>query len=152
VRLLTPLDFDHRPGVQKVRNLAAMVGWALPTILSSRNPSSCCPRKGTSGAPVDIKTFDTAGGTWTKPAGAKFVQFILIGAGSGGGSGRRGAAGGVRCGGGGGGGGSRLFCELPAGEVPSTLTVAVGTGGAGGLVVSRTPPTATPARPAPPPR
>jgi hypothetical protein len=26
------LDFDHRPGVQKVRNLAAMVGWALPTI------------------------------------------------------------------------------------------------------------------------
>jgi hypothetical protein len=105
-----------------------------------------------SGAPVDIKTFDTAGGTWTKPAGIEAASSSSLSAPVPAGlrpprrrwlcplrrRGRRGR--------------QRLFCELPAGEVPNTLTVAVGTGGAGGLVVSADARTATPARPAPPRR
>ena len=54
--------------------------------------------------PTNVQIF-TAGGTWTKPAGAQAYEVILVGGGNGGGSGRKGAAGTVRCGGGGGGAG-----------------------------------------------
>lgn len=74
--------------------------------------------------------------TWTKPAGAKMVHFILVGAGGGGGSGRVGAAGTVRTGGGGGAGGGSMFFAVPADSLPSSIEVQVGKGGAGGAAVT----------------
>lgn len=85
----------------------------------------------------DIQVFNTAGGTWTKPAGATSVAFILFGSGGGGASGRRGAALSVRVGGGGGSGGGRyLLGPVPAANVPSSLTVSVQAGGPGGAAVT----------------
>ena len=74
----------------------------------------------------------TAGDTWTKPAGAKMVHFIVIGGGGGGGSGRRDNAGTSRCGGGGGGGGGISVGWLNESAFGATETITVGAGGAGG--------------------
>ena len=80
---------------------------------------------------ADLQVF-TAGGTWTKPAGARTVHVICIGGGAGGGSGRQGAAGGGRSGGGGGGAGSIVEAEFRASDLSGTETVTIGTGGPGG--------------------
>lgn len=82
-----------------------------------------------------LQTF-TGSGTWTKPAGATWVQLLIVGAGGGGGSGRRGAAGTVRCGGGGGGPGAWLLVVLRASDMGTTWTVTVGAGGPGGAAVT----------------
>lgn len=74
--------------------------------------------------------------TWTKPAGAKFVEIIAVGGGGGGGSGRRGAAGTVRCGGGGGAAGLASRIYMPAQYCPATLYCSVGSGGIGGAAVT----------------
>ena len=74
---------------------------------------------------IDIYT-NTAGATWTKPAGAKLVEIFCIGGGGGGGSGRRGTN--AHAGGGGGGGGGNLFMwTFSAAELGATETVVVGT-------------------------
>ncbi len=78
----------------------------------------------------------TASGTWTKPAGAKLVEAVLIAGGTGGASGRRGLAGTVRCGGGGGGGGGLTRIRLDAADLGATVAVTVGTGGTGGAAVT----------------
>jgi Protein of unknown function (DUF2793) len=78
----------------------------------------------------------TANGTWTKPAWARRVRFILMGGGAGGSSGRRGAAASERRGGGGGSSAGIIDEEFVAAELPATLSVDVGAGGSGGAAVA----------------
>lgn len=77
---------------------------------------------------TDIQTF-TANGTWTKPGGAKSVLVTVIGGGGGGGGPDHTA---VVTGGSGGGGGANVSQVFLASNLASTVTVTVGTGGAGG--------------------
>lgn len=85
---------------------------------------------------VDVQVFTTTGAnTWTKPAGAKSVTVIVIGAGGGGGSGSRGTTG-VRSGGAGGGAGGYSEANFNAAVLGATETIIVGAGGNGGTAVS----------------
>jgi lysophospholipase L1-like esterase len=85
----------------------------------------------------DVQVFMTPGSfNWVKPAGARTVQIICIGAGGGGGSGRRGAAASVRCGGGAGGSGGYTDITIPATALGPLETITVGAGGAGGGAVT----------------
>jgi len=88
-----------------------------------------------SGIDPTIQTF-TANGTWTKPANCKQVRVILIGGGGGGGSGMFGTSG-SQCGGGGGSGGGYVVKDLLASDLPSTVSVTVGSGGSGGVAVTQ---------------
>jgi hypothetical protein len=95
---------------------------------------------GGSGGGVDIQTFgsSTTSGTftWTKPAGAKYIEVHMWGTGGGGGSGSVYPTTSNRSGGGGGGGGGYLFYRLHADTVPSTVSVVIGQGKAGGAARS----------------
>jgi len=86
---------------------------------------------GGGGGAVDVQAY-TADATWTKPAGAQFVEVIAVGGGGGGGSGRLGKTGATRGGGGGGGGGGVTRWMVPAAALGATVAVTVGQGGAGG--------------------
>lgn len=92
------------------------------------------------GGGIDIQTFGsstTSGSfTWTKPANAKWVEFILIGAGGGGGSGARQATTSNRGGGGGGSPGAFFLGKCKASRLGATESVFVGAGGAGGAAVT----------------
>lgn len=81
---------------------------------------------GIAGLLGDIKYF-TSNGTYTKPAGLRFVIVELVG-GGGGGGGATGSAGAV---GGGGGGGAYARKKIMASDLSSTTSVTVGAGGAG---------------------
>jgi hypothetical protein len=84
---------------------------------------------------TNVQVFYT-NGTWTKPAGAKSVDIIAIGAGTGGASGRRGAPGTVRQGGGGGSSSGVTRYVIPADALPATVAVTVGAGTAGGAAIT----------------
>ena len=84
---------------------------------------------------ANIQTFDTPGGTWTKPAGPRtgLTLVRLWGGGGGGGGGASLATAVVAKGGSGGGGGvcaSQLFLTD---DLPDKLTVVIGVGGGSGL-------------------
>jgi len=75
----------------------------------------------------------TSDGTWTKPAGAKWVEVIMIGGGGGGSSGTNREAG-LTCGAShGGGAGGRLIAKFNADTLGATEAVVVGQGGAGAV-------------------
>lgn len=78
----------------------------------------------------------TGNGTWTKPAGARWVRVMAIGGGGGGGSGTRQAAGTARTGGGGGGGGGYSDKQMLASLCGTTETIVVAATAAGGIAVT----------------
>ena len=92
------------------------------------------------GGGVDVQTFgsSTTSGTftgasgWQKPAGAKWVEFYLFGAGGGGGAGMQNVTTAGRSGGGGGGAGSVCYGIISATNLASQETVVIGAGGDGG--------------------
>ncbi len=92
----------------------------------------CATAVGVPSAQID--EYSTAGGfTWTKPAGARFVEVVLIGAGGGSGGGRlRADSTTAAFSGGSGGGGGRTEIMIPAASLGATVSVTVGTGGTAG--------------------
>ena len=76
-----------------------------------------------------------ASGTWTKPAGLKFVEVWVVG-GGGGGGGADGQGGGTCAIGAGGGGGGWAYSKILAAALGATETVTIGAGGAGGAGAS----------------
>jgi hypothetical protein len=80
-----------------------------------------------------VDVFDEDG-TWTNRVSTGLVQVLIFGGGGGGGSGQSAAAVTTRGGGGGSGSGYSSFWFL-ASELPSTVAITVGTGGAGGAPV-----------------
>ena len=78
----------------------------------------------------NVKTY-TANGSWAKPANALFIEITLVGGGGGGGGGL-GDQYGPPHGGGGGASGSIWTVRFSAAQVPASLSVYVGAGGAGG--------------------
>lgn len=73
----------------------------------------------------------TSSGIWTKPADCQWVRVILVGGGGGGAGGRRNNIS-RPAGGQGGGGGAIAFLDVPAGLLPSTVSVTIGAGGSAG--------------------
>lgn len=82
----------------------------------------------TSTPPPQVDMF-VVNGTWTKPAGAKVVQVLLIGGGGGGGGSAAAATVGYNSAGGGGGAGGRYEAWFEADDVPASMSVTIGSGG-----------------------
>ena len=88
---------------------------------------------------ADVQTFDTAGTySWIKPTSftPRMVMVKIWGGGGGGGAGTASASANVRHGATGGGGGAHATYLFFASELPQTVKVEIGVGGAGGLIVN----------------
>jgi hypothetical protein len=86
------------------------------------------------GGGTDYQAYTTPGTyTWTKPAGAKWVEIYMFGGGGGGGSGARVTTATQRGGGGGGSGGGFVIARMAASSLAATQTVVVGAGGTAGV-------------------
>ena len=81
----------------------------------------------------NTNTGTTVWQVWVKPNNAKFVHFVVIGAGGGGGGGLGGGTGTSRRGGGGGGSSSITTGLFSANQIPDTLYIQVGAGGTNGV-------------------
>lgn len=81
--------------------------------------------------------FPVGSDTWTKPAGLTWVEVTVVGGGGGGGSGAAYVAL-TAHGGQGGGGGELRKVVFKASDLPDTVSITVGDGGAGGASVSST--------------
>lgn len=84
---------------------------------------------------ADVQIF-TAGGTWTKPTGAKKVFVVIVGAGGGGGSGPKSPAATNSSGGGAGGGGGISRRNFEASLLPASVAITVAAGGVGGAAIA----------------
>lgn len=80
---------------------------------------------------VVIDVYD-ASATWTKRTNAKWIHAVAVGAGGGGAAGGRVDTLNTVYGGGGGGGGAIWSIDIPASQLPGTVSVTVGLGGSGG--------------------
>lgn len=87
------------------------------------------------GMAANVQVF-TASGTWTKPAGAKWIHVKVYNSGGGGGGGRRGAAASNRFGGGSGASGGWAEAILSVASVDSSCTVTVAAGGTAGAAAT----------------
>jgi len=102
-----------------------------------RNNGAWVVAGGGGGGGTDYQAYTTAGTfTWTKPAGAKWVDIVMFGGGGGGGSGARRATTSIRGGGGGGSGGGILLARMAASSLGATESVVVGAAGTGGASAS----------------
>jgi hypothetical protein len=102
-----------------------------------RNNGAWVVAGGGGGGGTDYQAFTTSGThTWTKPAGAKWVEVLMIGGGGGGASGARQATTVARSGGNGATAGAYVQFRINASALGSTETVVVGAGGAGGASIA----------------
>ena len=89
------------------------------------------------GSATDYQEFTTPGTfTWTKPAGAKWVDIVMFGGGGGGGAGGRYATSSARSGGAGGSGGTVLAARISASALGATQSIVVGAAGTSGAFAS----------------
>jgi hypothetical protein len=89
------------------------------------------------GSATDYQEFTTPGTfTWTKPAGAKWVDVVMFGGGGGGGAGGRYATSSARSGGAGGSGGTVLAARISASALGATQSIVVGAAGTSGAFAS----------------
>jgi hypothetical protein len=112
--------------------VAVLVGtFLLPTLLPSTSASAaeCVTTTYSVGELRYLRVLDTSGCTWTVPSGVTQLVVVAVGGGGGGGGG---VASGGNLGGGGGGAGGLVKAETITVTANSTLTINVGTGGAGG--------------------
>lgn len=121
-------DSSNWVAFQAPATVASNVTWTLPATDGTNGQSLQTNGSGTlswatAGGSATRTTF-TSSGTWTKPGSGTVVRVTLWGGGGGGGTGAPGA--------GGGGGGACVFRWFSLSELPSTVSVTIGAGGAAG--------------------